>query len=68
MDERTQTTSCARLRFVQYCLNFKHMQVPMRMNVTSKRIPKHPGINVKSGLSQRLFPVMKGPGISKFCL
>ena len=38
----------------------------MRVNARSERIPTHPEIKVKS--SQRLFPVMKSPGISKFCL
>ena len=52
MDGRTHTTLCAHLRFVQYCLNFSRshaLKAPMRVNVTSERIPTHPGIKVKSG-------------------
>ena len=44
------------------------LQAPMRVNVTSERVPTRPGIKVNPGISQRLFPVVKSPGISKFCL
>ena len=65
MDGRTRTTLRAHLRFK---LLTHALEAPMRVNVTSERILTHPGIKVKSGISQRLFPVMKSPGISKFCL
>ena len=44
------------------------LQAQMRVNVTSERIPTHSGIKIMSGISQRLFPVMKSPEISKFWL
>ena len=50
MDGRAHTTFCAHLRFVQYCFKcLTHdLQASMRVNVTSERIPTHPGIKVKS--------------------
>ena len=43
----------------------KHaLQAPMRVNVTSERIPTHPGIKVKSGNYSK---AVSSPGISKFC-
>ena len=54
------------VRAILFKLLTNALQAPMRVNVTSKRIPTHPGIKVKSGNKSRLFPVMKRPGISNF--
>ena len=37
------------VRAILFKLLTHALQAPMRVNVTSKRIPTHPGINVKSG-------------------
>ena len=47
MDVRTHTVLPAYMRFEQYCYDTLHAS--LRVNVTSERIPTHPGIQVKSG-------------------
>ena len=50
MDGRTHTTLCApSIRAILFELLVHALQAPMRMNVTSERIPTHPGIKVNSG-------------------
>ena len=46
MDGRTHTTLCA----ILFKLLTHALQAPMRVNVTSERIPTYPGIKVKSGI------------------
>ena len=61
MDGRTHTALCAHLRFVQYCLNFNtRFKGTDESECYERRIPTHPGIKVKPGIFQRLFPVIKG--------
>ena len=56
------------VRTILFKLLTHALQAPIRVNVTSERIPILSGIKVNPGISQRLFPVMKSPGISKSCL
>ena len=52
MDERTHTSLCAHLRFVQYFYKLLTLalKAPMTVNATSERIPTHPGIDQLANL------------------
>ena len=66
MNGRYHTALCAHLRFVQYCLDFSTCFAGTDETECYVRKDSHTS-RESQGISQRLFPVMKSPGISKFC-